>query len=260
MPAARGRCYGTTVGEYFFVFGGDTTFDAGTDGAVNSVYRYNRVTDVWDSPTTMPYSSKELVAAILPNGKIFIAGGRNGASSKKAYWYDPYANTWEIKNDLPKVWYDGTLGTLPDGRLLLTGGNLDESSSETVLAYIYDPTADSYTPAANSLYAVADHVAATLADGRILVVGGCSGTDTINSVKTQIFDPDTNTWSFGADCPVAHGNYPGISATPCGIAYLWGGAPYPSTGTGTKKVTAYDPSTDTWSTLAALAFFAAWGA
>jgi N-acetylneuraminic acid mutarotase len=257
MPAARGQTYGVTIGDYFYVFGGSTTFDG--SGASNSVYRYNRKTNVWDSPTTMPYSARELTAQLLPNGFIHIAGGTDGTYRNYSYWYDPYNNTWTAKNNLPVAWVDGRVGNLPDGRTLIFGGSVNGSGTRVTTAYFYDPEADTYTMAPSLLVAVGNHVATTMADGRIVSVAGVTGGSSPNSLKTQIFDSATMSWSLGTDQPVAHGNYAGIAATPCGPIYVWGGASV-SALAGTKAVSAYDPSTDTWSTLADLPFFAAWGA
>jgi N-acetylneuraminic acid mutarotase len=257
MPAARGQTYGVTIGDYFYVFGGSTGF--GSTGSTNSVYRYNRKTDVWDSPTTMPYSARELTAFLLPNGFIHIAGGSDGTQRNYSYWYDPYNNTWTAKNNLPVTWIDGRVGALPDGRTIIFGGSINGSGARVTTAYFYDPDVDSYTAAAPMLVGVGNHVAATMADGRVISVAGVLNGNTQSALKTQIFDPSTMSWSYGADMPQAHNDYPGISATPCGTVYVWGGSSTPSGDPGIKKVSAYDPSTDTWSILADLPFFAGWG-
>jgi N-acetylneuraminic acid mutarotase len=210
----------------------------------------------------MPYSARELTAQLLPNGFIHIAGGAFGVGTftNVSYWYDPYNNTWVAKSNLPVAWMDGRVGNLPDGRTIIFGGSINSSGTRVTLAYIYDPDADTYTLATSLPVAVGNHVAATMADGRILSVAGELNGDTVNSLNTQIFDPATMSWSLGADQPIAHGNYPGIAATPCGTVYLWGGAPDPGKYPGIKAVSAYDPSTDTWSVLDDLPFFAGWGA
>lgn len=258
MPAARGQTYGVTIGDYFYVFGGSTDY-SGTVSS-NSVYRYNRKTNVWDSPTTMPYSARELTANLLPNGFIHIAGGTDGTHRNYSYWYDPYNNTWTVKNNLPVTWVDGRVGALPDGRTIIFGGSINGSGTRVTTAYFYDPGADTYAAAPPLLVGVGNHVGTTMADGRVISVAGVLNGNTQSSLKTQIFNPSTMSWSYGADMPQAHNDYPGISATPCGTVYVWGGSSAPSGGLGIKKVSAYDPATDTWSTLADLPFFAGWGA
>jgi hypothetical protein len=100
MPTGVGSSYGVAYKNYFYVFGGSTT--GNESGAVNLVQRYNKLTNTWDLPTTVPYGGyRENLAKLLPNGKIYVAGGQNAAGySNQAYWYDPETNTWEHKNKL----------------------------------------------------------------------------------------------------------------------------------------------------------------
>lgn len=210
----------------------------------------------------MPYAARELTAALLPNGYIHIAGGANssGTFQSLSYWYDPYENTWTAKNNLPIAWIDGRVGSLPDGRILISGGSANGSGNRITTTYIYDPSSDTYTLASPLLVAVGNHVGATLADGRIISIAGVPNGNTPDSLITQIFDPNTMSWTLAAPQLAPHGNYPGMVATPCGAVYLWGGSPAPDTALrGTKTVEAYDPSTDTWSVLPDLPFFASDG-
>jgi hypothetical protein len=248
MPAARAMTYGVTIGDYFYVFGGNNS----SGSAQNSVFRYNRKTNLWDAPTTMPYAARELTSAALPNGFIFIAGGTDGTAKNLSHWYDPYNNVWLAKSNLPGAWWDGRVGHLPDGRIIIFGGSIG-SSTRVTSTYVYDPEADTYTLTGSLPQAVGNHVSVTLADGRILSLAGVSGDSSPAVIKTQIFYPATMSWSLGSDQPVAHGNYPGAVATPCGPAYLWGG------NMATKRVSAYDPSTDTWSVMDDLPFTASHG-
>jgi N-acetylneuraminic acid mutarotase len=200
----------------------------------------------------MPYAARELTSAALPNGFIFIAGGTDGTAKNLSHWYDPYNNVWLAKSNLPGAWWDGRVGHLPDGRIIIFGGSIG-SSTRATSTYVYDPEADTYTLTGSLPQAVGNHVSVTLADGRILSLAGVSGSIEPAVIKTQIFDPATMSWSLGSDQPVAHGNYPGAVATPCGPAYLWGG------NMATKRVSAYDPSTDTWSVMDDLPFTASHG-
>jgi N-acetylneuraminic acid mutarotase len=249
MPAIRCQTYGVTIGDYFYVFGGAINTSNGT--ASNSVYRYNRITDVWDSPTTMPYAARELTANILPNGFIHIAGGTQAVGSlyqSLSYWYDPYNNTWTAKNNLPFAWMDGRVGFLPDGRTIIFGGSKNNSTARITDTYIYDPDLDSYTATGSMVVATGNHVAATMANGKTISTGGDA------AAVTQTFDPSTMAWSRVSDYTQPHGGYPGIAATPCGIVYLWGGR------VGTTNVSSYDPASDTWSILSDIPFAASHGA
>ena len=260
MPAARGQTYGAVIGDYFLVFGGSIDF-AG-NGATNSVYRYNRLTNVWDSPTTMPYSARELVAQLLPNGKILIAGGTDDTAVYKAYayWYDPYANTWTQKNNLPLTWCDGRSGVLPDGRIIISGGSKNSNATRITDTYVYDPVLDTYTPTNSLHFALGNHVTATLSDGRIISTAGVGNPgSSVYNTHTEIFDQATMSWTEVSPCPENLGNYSGIVATPCGQVYVWGGSAVLASA-GRKLVYEYLPATDTWTKLPDLPFFAALGA
>ena len=259
MPAARGQTYGAVIGDYFFVFGGST--DYAETVISNSVYRYNRLTNTWDAPTVIPYLARELVAQLLPNGKMLIAGGRNSSGfTNTAYWYDPYANTWTQKSNLPFTWIDGRSGVLPDGRIIICGGSKNNSTTRITDTYVYDPALDTYTLTNPLHFPVGNNVTATLSDGRIISTAGVTNPGDGYSTHTELFDPATMSWTVVSPCPENLGNYSGIVATPCGQVYVWGGSPPGPPYPGRKLVYEYLPATDTWTKLPDLPFFAGWGA
>ena len=87
MPTGVETPYGVIYKNYFYVFGGSTTSDVANSVAL--VQRYNKLTGVWDLPTTVPYGAfRENIARLLPNGKIYVAGGAGASGyTNKAYWY-----------------------------------------------------------------------------------------------------------------------------------------------------------------------------
>ena len=63
IPTALIQSYGATVGDEFYVFGGRIGASASSNNS-SAVYRYNKTTDTWDNPTTMPQGGRrELLAA-----------------------------------------------------------------------------------------------------------------------------------------------------------------------------------------------------
>ena len=53
--------YGVIYKNYFYVFGGATANNPAN--AVALVQRYNKITNTWDNPTTVPYGAyRELVS------------------------------------------------------------------------------------------------------------------------------------------------------------------------------------------------------
>ena len=243
MPTGVETPYGITYKNYLYVFGGSTT--AVPAGAVNLVQRYNKLTNIWDIPTTVPYGAfRENIAALLPNGKIYVAGG-NGPSgySASVTWYDPVTNTWETKNNLPNVWCDPRMSKLPSGKFMISGGSTNGPRIAT--CYIYDPTNDTYTLASPLNVARGNHTQVTLADGRIMALAGNTGPGPYVDLSSyEIYDEATNAWIIHNTSPIS-GSYPGTISNICGDVYAWGGI-VGASGPPTNVSYKYAASTDTW--------------
>ena len=142
MPTGVETPYGVAYKNYFYVFGGSTTLYA--SNSVATVQRYNKLTNTWDTPTSVPYGGyRENLARLLPNGKIYVAGGSGAAGySNQVYWYDPETNTWEHKNNLPFPWCDPRIGLLPSGKLIISGVSINHVGTRVATCYIYDPADD----------------------------------------------------------------------------------------------------------------------
>ena len=249
IPVAVVQAHGVVMGDYFYVFGGYNQ--------LSTVQRYNRLTNTWTQPTTLPQGGRhELCAGHLPNGQIFVAGGFGGVLTADAHWYDPFSNTWTTKNNLPFPWLDARMSRLPDGRMLYSGGSrTGYPETRTPETYIYDSSTDSYTITDPLNFPVGNHVLASMADGRVISTAGALSSGAL-SPHTEIFDPVSMTWTEVSPCPEALGEYSGIAATVCGPVYVWGGI---VSGVTHKKIYSYDPATDTWTKLPDLSFFASQG-
>ncbi|HCZ48976.1 MAG TPA: hypothetical protein DCZ11_08220, partial [Gammaproteobacteria bacterium] len=241
-PAQLRQSYGVAQGDYFFVFGGETP-----SGMSSAVYRYNKTTDTWDNPTSIPYGAyRELVAAPLPNGEIYVAGGRTAsAETNKAYWYNPTTNTWQQKNNLPSSWHDMRVITLSNGKMMICGGNYWSSVTKDV--YLYDYQADSYTALADMNVARSNFALVELTDGRVMAIAGKIDPGGVgNTTQTcEIYNPATDTWTLVTNYPLAT-QYHSAAADASGHVYVWGGK---INGTATNAIYAYSVEMDSWSQL-----------
>src|SRR6184192_3520023 len=71
-------------------------------------------------------------ATLLPNGKVLIAGGRNGNSGlARAELYDPASGTWSATGSLATARAFHTATLLPNGKVLVAGGG--NNSAELLL-------------------------------------------------------------------------------------------------------------------------------
>ncbi|PWU14739.1 MAG: hypothetical protein C5B50_16590 [Verrucomicrobia bacterium] len=93
----------------------------------------------WTLTAPMHYPRLDFNAAILPDGKVFVVGGRSNYAPTAIYVFtpeifDPQALTWTTvaPHQIPR-WYHSTAILLPDGRVLVAGSD-DEPSGE-----IYSP-------------------------------------------------------------------------------------------------------------------------
>jgi N-acetylneuraminic acid mutarotase len=66
----------------------------------------------------------QLVAVLLPNGKVLVAGGYNLSDHflNSAELYDPATNNWSATRLLITPRNDHTATLLPGGRVLVVGG------------------------------------------------------------------------------------------------------------------------------------------
>lgn len=136
----------------------------------------------------------------------------------------------------------------PDGRIYVSGGAGYLSDCA-----VYDPETNDWASIARLTQPRGGHGAATGADGRIYVFGG-RGDDSEESIlaHAEAYDPLSDTWTPVTPMPTAR-LAPAVVAANDGKIYVIGGSDYSAeTGFLANKdvVEAYDPSTDTWATVA----------
>jgi hypothetical protein len=113
-------------------------------------------------------------ATLLPNGKVLVAGGRNGSSVNQgiasAELYDPVSGTWTTTGTMTWKRQRHTATLLPNGKVLVTGG---------WSGVLYPTRAELYDPAAGiwvTMWALNTpreiHTATLLTDGNVLIAGG----------------------------------------------------------------------------------------
>jgi N-acetylneuraminic acid mutarotase len=249
MPTAVTKCYGESIGDDFFVFGGSTSITVGS-AASATVQKYVKATDTWSSPTTLPQGGRvELIAAKLPNGQIYVGGGAStyGATvnaKSDVYWYNPGTNTWTAKNPLPFAWIDARVGVLSDGKLLIFGGR-NTAGSYLATTYLYDPGADSYTAKTSMNTARSNLTSVVLENGLVVAIGGETGAAVLTSV--ELYDPTANTWTAKASLPVAV-QYASAAAIGDYI-YVWGGGTNTGNTTFDDAIYAYSTNRNEWTTL-----------
>ncbi|MFC1529303.1 Kelch repeat-containing protein, partial [Gemmatimonadota bacterium] len=235
-----------------------------------------RVRNAWTTVDSMP-TTRDESAAVVIDGKIYVAGGNNGAKTLEIY--DPESGTWSTGASLVNNRV-GAMAVQWQGRLWLYGGSDD--------LFVYDPRADAWTDMnignhfswgaggiiGGKLYYAAQYElteydftteversglagmpsglwwsAYGVIEGKLYVAGGEPEGNGSKSSQLEIYDQATNSWSIGASLPVALSH--GAGAVMDGKLYVSGGI----TSSGySDKVYEYDPNTDSWATMATLPF------
>ena len=120
-------------------------------------------------------------ATLLPNGKILIAGGYNGAANlNTAELYDPATGAFTSAGTMFDMRSGHTATLLPSGKVLIAGG----ISAQTLqTAELYDPTAATFTSTGLLTAARSNHTATLLPNGRVLLAGGAAGAAVLNTTE-----------------------------------------------------------------------------
>ena len=128
-------------------------------------------TNSFSSGGTMPWGADGYSTAILPDGRVFTAGGNcNGQDFTNTAIYDPSTNEWTSKAPLP-VTRPMTMTTLSNGKVLVRTGESENSASQPY-DEIYDPATNSWS-VSSAVLPFADRLTWTqLANGDLLAMGG----------------------------------------------------------------------------------------
>jgi WD40 repeat protein len=119
-------------------------------------------------------------ATLLPDGRVFIAGGYgvDGAGLSSAEIYDEATGKFSPAGFMLHVRRNHTATLLLSGSILLAGG-----SDTGQLVELYDPATGVFSPAGLLLRARSMATATLLPDGRVLIAGGISGGTTLSSAE-----------------------------------------------------------------------------
>ncbi|MFH1574034.1 MAG: DUF5719 family protein, partial [Acidobacteriota bacterium] len=173
------------------ITGGQTSSSTSTTASSES---YNPETGSFSARATMTSPRQSHTATALVNGKVLIAGGKNGDTIlASADTYDIAGNTYAVTTGVMSIERQRHTATLlPSGRVLIAGGQNSVSVTDT--ADIYDPTTDSFSATAGNMAIPRDgHTATLLLNGKVLIAGGIDGSNV--STSAELFDPATGQFS-----------------------------------------------------------------
>jgi hypothetical protein len=141
-------------------------------------------------------------ATLLPNGRVFIAGGLASHSPQstladQAEQFDPANGTFQPDRKFSGVLNSATL--LTNGDVLIAGGAIDWSTrTSTNSAFLLKSGSGILQPTGNLVAARYGHTATLLQDGRVLITGGATVTAT-----AELYDPVSGTFSPAGNMSVS---------------------------------------------------------
>jgi N-acetylneuraminic acid mutarotase len=269
FPEPDEELYAVAANGKLYVIGG---WDNGKARGAN--YEYNPITDRWTQRSPMPRPAHHAALASA-NGKVYVMGGfvppKDTAVPVGGAWepidnaweYDPAADSWKPLPPLPGK-RGSAIAAEVGGKIYVIGGATTAEGSKDPFFTFFGParvlsTNDVYDPATNKWESRApmsvprNHAFSGVVDGKIYVIGGRTGHAFIlsaaNTDVVEEYNPVSNTWSAPKErMPTARSG--GASGTDGRRIYVAGGEVTTKALVGAfRAVQAYDPQTNSWSTL-----------
>ncbi len=142
-------------------------------------------------------------AAILPNGKVLVAGGVSSGpvTLQSAQLYDSVTGKFSATGSLNTPRYNHTATLLGNGKVLIAGGV--GGGQDLATAEIYDPVTGRFTPSAGIMpVAMSGHTATLLQNGKVLLAGSWPPQN-----GAQLYDPATDSFSLTGSMTTARGYF-----------------------------------------------------
>jgi streptogramin lyase len=172
---------------------------------------FDPASGTWTPTTPLNNARQGHAAALLPDGRVLVAGGLagrdQGAMLASAEVFDPVSGAWALTGSLgvPRGYFTMTTLEGPDctatsplgycGEVLVTGGFLRgqleeawQTGETTASAELYNPRFGSFASTASMANAREGHTATVLPDGNVVVVGG----DDVGDM--EIYRPARQDW------------------------------------------------------------------
>ncbi len=172
------------------------SYNDGVDHELASAEVFNPATNAFTTVGDMGIARVRAAAAPLPDGRVLVAGGNDGATRlSSAEVFNPATNAFTPVGDMETDRARAAAAPLPDGRVLIAGGTNGAPLSS---AAVFDPDTSSFSSAGLGAMSTARQApaAAPLADGRVLVSGGVfvEGVGGYQA-SAEVFNPATNSFS-----------------------------------------------------------------
>jgi Kelch motif/Galactose oxidase, central domain len=186
------------------------------------------------------------VSAVLPDGRVLIAGGWDGTTNlRTAEVYDPAANRFSPTGSMTKTRDHAEAVILPDRRVLVMGGDLQTDSMPMTDAEIFDPETGRFSATGAMQHPRSYFKAVLMKNGRVLAAGGFTSGNQIEA-SAEVYDPASG--GFHQVSSMANRRYKlGAAALPDGKVLVIGGADAFPSGNEYDSTEVFDPVAERFS-------------
>ena len=218
---------------------------------------YNPANGTWTSTGSMVKSRAEFVAALLPNGKVLVAGGctaynANGctAGTAAAEIYNPTTGKWNSTGAMRAARMSTTATLLPNGNVLIAGG---QTAANDALgsSELYSPAKGSFTLTGKLITPRSGHTATLLANGKVLMAGG-ENVNGVSIAKAELYDPASGTYSATGNMPATRQEHRAAMLPNGSVLVSGGNRVTPNSTTVLATCAIYNPGNGTWTTASSL--------
>ncbi len=196
----------------------------------------------WKATGSMSVERSNHVSALLPSGRVLVAGGE-GPGLATAEVYDPATATWAVTGALSDKHARTAAVTLASGKVLVAGGF--NGVDNTLVAEVFEEATGTWSPTGPMVFGRSGHRLNVLPTGQVLATGGYRYVNKAVSVTmtAELYDPVSNVWDSTGQMSTERADH--VSTTLADGKVLVAGG-LRSTFAETPLAELYDPAAKTW--------------
>lgn len=209
---------------------------------------YNPLANAWTSIPPPPVIDGEALdtAALGGDGRIYAFPSVSNTVTGAVAVYNPATEFWIPYAEMPTHRTDAKAVALSDGSVYAIGGDEGVFGPVNVVEQ-YVPATDAWIKRASVPNVQGNMGVAATASNQILSIGGSNGTVTLSTVES--YDPTTDSWSNLAPLPEPLMDM-GAARGMDGRIYVAGGTHQYAPVSPLSTAEAYNPATNSWTSLA----------